>query len=582
MASPRFAENIAAARRVIALARPPAAWLVVLAVTLIGVALLNTVSPLFTGKIVDALHANSPQLAFRELTIYATAMVLFGVASLANSYASSAFRESIARNLRLMLLEKVLRARLDSATSLSLGEITTRVSGDILDLCSKLEYALFPTIRSVFDLIAAAAMMLTLDTKLALLSFALVAGAAVPMRIALPRLTAIAQEQAKLRDRLGSAVNETANLSALALLRNERARAREIGHFRALAEALRSLKLKETWIGGVASFATMLFNVMAPTVILAIGIVMAMHNQITVGTIISFIIFQGRLSAPFLGLAGLPMQLANIAVLANRLLDVADLEEETSGDVPFADGDLQMERLVIVREGRTILNDAQLSIPQGAHAAIVGPSGSGKSTLATLVSRLFDPHEGVVRIGAHDVRTFELASLREAVALVGQDPLIFDASLLENLTYTNPGAPSEVIANAIEVCALREVVARLPEGMETRLGQRGFRLSGGERQRICLARALIQGPQVLVLDEALTGVDIETEARIVGDIRRLMRDRTLVVITHRLVSVVDFDPIILVENGRVTTQGTHAYVRETSAWYRTTFETASTYLEAAI
>jgi ABC-type multidrug transport system fused ATPase/permease subunit len=184
------------------------------------------------------------------------------------------------------------------------------------------------------------------------------------------------------------------------------------------------------------------------------------------------------------------------------------------------------------------------------------------------LSRLYDPDGGSIAIGGVDLRAFSLDSLRSSVSIVAQDSLVFDASFHDNVTFMSPDADAAQIERVLATCRLEDVLARLPDGMDAMLGQRGFRLSGGERQRICLARALLQRPDCLVLDEALTGVDVEMERAILGDLRVLFEGRTLVVVTHRLSSISGFDQIVLFENGTVAAQGTHDEMRRSSEWYR--------------
>jgi ATP-binding cassette subfamily B protein len=564
----RTESSLAAARRLAAVGKPPLWWGAGVIATLVVSAALGTLPPLFTGRIVDALQALNAKLAMQELAAFVAVTLIAGIASFANTYSSTVFREAIARNLRVFMMHKLLRARLGGLEKLTLGEIANRINVDVHELCSRFEYSLFPSLQGICALIATAAVMLALDYRFALISFAAVAFGVLPTKLTTARYTALQRQELKVQDELAGALNESATLSALALLRNARAAARESAAYAGLADRSRHLRLSSSLLSGIAGFATTLVNLAGPIAVLALGAYLLLHHAVSVGTIVTFLMYQARLYGPFAGLSVLPLQLASIGVTAGRVLEIADLEEETSGDRPFVAGDVALSGVSVVRERRTIVNDANVHVPHGARAAIVGASGSGKSTIAMLLLRLHDTAAGTLRIAGHDVRDIDLARLREAVAVVAQDPLIFDTTLLENLTYTNPLATRSAIDRAVRLCRLDEVVARLPEGLDARLGQRGFRLSGGERQRICLARALLQDPEILVLDEALTGVDVETEARIVADLRDELHGKTLIVITHRLASIEEFDPIVVVEEGEITVQGTHAEACAASQWYR--------------
>lgn len=555
--------------RTMAAARPPLHWLAIVAFGFAIGALLGALPPIYTGRIIDALQHADPAGAFRGLGVYMALTLAYGLVSAGGSYASTGLREAIVRNLRLALMAKLHRARFASLTAVTLGEISNRVMGDTEALCNQLEYSVLPTVAGITSIVATVAVMFSQNVQLSLLSIAVVATTVLPLRLVTSRLAAMQKRISAMRDDLCGRVNETASLSALTILRNARASQTQAQQLGVLTAAIRSMRLSQSAIAGAANFATTLLNVIGPALVLALGTRLLMqHNIASVGVIVSFLMFQGRLSGPVSGLSTLPMQIASVGVIAQRLLEVFELPEETSGQQNLQTGALQFHRIEVARGERTILREVTCTVTPGAHTAIVGPSGSGKSTLAALALRLYDPERGMVRIASSDLRDIVLPQLRSAVALVPQDPLIFDTTLRENLTCTNPSASRDVIARAIELCALEEVVRRLPNGFEERLGQRGFRLSGGERQRICLARALVQEPQILILDEALTGVDVEMERRIIAGVRSVCRERILIAVTHRLTTIADFDQILVLEHGELAAQGTHEDVRRQSTWYR--------------
>ena len=582
MVSSRFRKSLAAIATVIKNAQAPLPWLLAVAGGFVLVALLGALPPIFTGRIVDALQHLRATDAMYQLGLYVAVTIGYGVVGGFSTYATAALREALVRNLRLALMAKLQRARFDELSAITLGEVATRITADIEMMCNQLEYSVLPTLQGAISIAATAAIMLTQNVPLSIVSFTLVAFVIIPLRVVTPRLAAMQKDYSSMRDDLCGTVNETANLGAQALLRNVRAAARERTLLRDLVDRMRRMRLAQTALGETANLATILLNVLGPVAILGVGTYLLLHHQIaSIGVIITFLMFHGRLAGPFAGLSSLPMQIASVGVLANRLVDIFGLREEVSGAAIFANGTIDMREIRIARDGRTILDGASVSIPRGGRIAIVGPSGSGKSTLAMLPLRLYDPDSGSVRIGGQGVSDFDLGDLRNAVALVSQDPLIFDTSLYENLTYTNPSVSQERVLEAIDFCLLGDLVATLPEGLQTRLGQRGFRLSGGERQRICLARAILGDPQILILDEALTGVDAESEATITAGLRERLVAGTLVVVTHRLRAIAEFDSIIVVEGGRVSAQGTDAELCATSDWYGNAVRFARTPLEVA-
>jgi ATP-binding cassette, subfamily B, bacterial len=581
MLSQRFRDSIAAVRCVLSHAKPPLGWTLASMACFLAVASLGVFPPLFTANIVDALQRRDVAVAFHALAAYVAVSLLFAVAQFASSYATGCLRETLVVNLRVALMAKLRSASFAELTTLTLGEIANRIANDIEMLCNQLEYCTVPLIQGVVSIVAVAIAMLTQNVELSLVSFGLVALVLVPIRLVTPKLSAQQKRISAMRDDLCGTINETANLSALALLRNQSAAKREGARLLDLVWRTRAARLKQMVTAEWASLATTGLSLLGPIAILGIGATLLVEHKLqSLGIIIAFLMFYARLAAPFGSMSGLSLQVSAIGVVAHRLMDIFNLDDEVSGDAGFELDVLALRAVSVVRGGRTLLDDVDLRVERGCHAAIVGPSGSGKSTLATLIPRLYDATAGDVTIGGERIGDLRLESLRESVALVSQDPLIFDTSLLENLTYTRPDAPLGDVLYAIEIAGLEDVVARLSDGLDTRLGQRGFRLSGGERQRICVARALVQRPDVLVLDEALTGVDVEHEMQILRAIRSFMKGRTMIVITHRIGSVAEFDPIFVMERGRIRARGSHEDLRAGDAWYRAVTDSARVYAEA--
>jgi ATP-binding cassette subfamily B protein len=546
-----MASNRSNVWRALSASRPPAGLIAATAAGFILSAVLGALPPLFTGRIVDALQRLDATGAMRQLAAYVGLTLCAGCVQAAGAFASAALRESVVRNLRLALMNKLYKARLDDLAGVTLGEIANRVMGDTENLCNQLEFAFLPTLSGIATVIATAVVMVRANWQLALISLCLVSATMIPLKIVTPILTGMQKRISAMRDDLCGIVNETATLSALSILRNALASSRQTGVLASLTAALRGLRMRQSAAAQAGTFGTTLLSLMGPVAILAVGTQMLLTHRVgSVGILVAFLMFHSRLAGPVSSLTTLPMQLASLSVIACRLLDIFDLRDESSGNAAFQPGNIGLHQVEVRRNGRTVLS-ADIEVPEGDHVAIVGPSGSGKSTLTALLLRLYDPDCGAVRIGKRELREFDLAELRASVAIVSQDPLVFDTTLLENVTYTNPGAPLSDVQRALRICALEPVVERLPQGMSTRLGQRGFRLSGGERQRICLARALVQQPKILVLDEALTGVDVEMESAIIDAIRKEWLGRTLLVVTHRPSIAALFDRVIQVDDSRV-------------------------------
>jgi ATP-binding cassette subfamily B protein len=248
----------------------------------------------------------------------------------------------------------------------------------------------------------------------------------------------------------------------------------------------------------------------------------------------------------------------------DRIFSFLDLRAEIR-DAPdaralsSARGEIAFDRVTlrVGEPGARLLDEVSLTIPAGQTVAIVGPSGAGKSTLAAMIPRLWDPTEGAVRLDGHDLRALTLASLRAHIGVVTQETILFHASALENIRYGRPEASREDVERAARAAQVHDVIAALPQGYDTPIGDRGYRLSGGERQRLAIARAILKDPRVLILDEATSSLDAHNERLVQDALRPLLEGRTALVITHRLATVRDADRILVMSRGRVVEEGTH-------------------------
>ena len=257
---------------------------------------------------------------------------------------------------------------------------------------------------------------------------------------------------------------------------------------------------------------------------------------------------------------------AGLDIVISRLTQIIELPEESSGAEAFQPGDVRFEDVRLSRGSHDILRGITITLRRGKLIAVVGSSGAGKSTLASMIVRLYDPDRGTVSLGPTDLRNLRLESLRSAVSIVASDSMILDCSLLDNLTLASDDDNNARIQRAIEIVRLDELLSRLPEGLNARLGSTGVRLSTGERQRICLARAILQDAQIVILDEALTGVDLETERDIMRDVRDAFPDRTILVITHRLEFLSSFDEVIVMHEGGIALRGAPYELERSKHW----------------
>ena len=535
------------------------------------------VPAILTGRLFDALYRPDALQHVARLAVWFGAVtIVLGAASLALNYAFSVTRERFAFTARIAMMETLQHAQIEATSQLTFGEVTNRIVSDVEHLANQMQYWWGPLLQSTFAVGATVVAMFVLDARMTAVALAVTALAFVPGIVSMRRMHATSRAQAAAKDAMSGHIAESASLSALMLLRHPVAAAHDLRRLRAAGEDVRRYGLAQDRLTAAVSFANTIAGTLGPAAVLVFGAWLVVQHAMTAGTIVTFLILQGRLGAPASVLSNAPNWYAIARVTATRLLEIFILPRERGGAQAFSAGAIVARGVSVSRGESVVVRGVDFTIAAGAHVALAGPSGAGKSTLAMLLTRFIDPSEGELSIGTVRIADISLDALRANVVIVAQDPLVLDTTLRQNLTFAAPDATPQAIDDAIELCGLREVVDSLPDGLDTRLGQRGFRLSGGERQRICLARAVLQGPRILVLDEALSGVDMELEGRILAHLRKRMRDKTLIVITHRLPAIADFDDVLLLESGRVTMHGPHAQLLAASAWYRTAFERGDT------
>jgi ATP-binding cassette subfamily B protein len=468
---------------------------------------------------------------------------------------------SVLFDMRLALYRHLQRLSPRFYARTPLGEVLARVNNDVAEIQRVAAEALLAWTGNILFLAGSLAAMFWLDARLALVGVAL-----VPLSVwALTKLRAhVADRVRRVREAsagIGSFLIET--LQAVRLVVTSNAQARELDRFaRKNADFVDALMSMQLWSYAAGA---------APGLILSLGyagvFVYGGHRVIdgtlSLGAFVAFMAYQMRLLQPVQALMGLYASLATVQVSLARVQELL----EARPDVTEPESPVRLEQLagriefagVSIDLGRgDVLRNVSFAVAPGELLAIVGPSGSGKSTIADLLVRLIDPDAGVVRIDGHDLRSVSLADLRRHIVLVDQEPFVFHASIAENIRYGRPEASDDEVRAAAQWAGIDEFAARQPDGYATIVGERGAALSAGERQRLAIARALISTPDVLVLDEPTAALDPATERHIVGEYRRLMLGRTVVVITHRLAVAEAADRVLRVADGGVVEVRAHA------------------------
>lgn len=349
----------------------------------------------------------------------------------------------------------------------------------------------------------------------------------------------------------------------------------EVHRYNSLAWQQYAIARKRAGLASAVQAATMLIGLGGLAVFLWYGGTAVLNGSLSIGTLTTIVIYIVVLSQPFISLSSLYGQFQISLGAAERIFDLLDqpitLHDEPGAQaLPPVQGHLRFDKVNFSYDGQvTVLHDVSFDVPQGQVVALVGPSGAGKTTIANLIPRFFDVQSGSITIDDYDVRHVQMKSLREQIGIVLQEPVLFGATVRENIAYGRLDATGEEIEAVAIAANAHEFITQLPKGYDTLVGERGVKLSGGQRQRIAIARALLRNPRILILDEATSSLDNESERLVQEALERLMRNRTTIVIAHRLTTVQNADNIIVIEKGHIIEQGNHeALLKREGTYYR--------------
>ena len=551
------------ARRVFAYIRPYWRSLAfVLALSLAGTALALVLPYLFRAFVDRALLGRDAavlvQLVVLFFTITLASFVLNVVSGLRYTKASA----DILFDMRLALYRHLQALSPRFYARMPLGQIVSRLNSDISEIQRVATEIALAWVSNVLFLIGTVVILLYLDrllflASLAVLPFAL--WALVRYRAKLEgSITVLREESAAI----GTFLIDT--LQAMKLVVGMNAQDREAARFRArndsFVDSLMTMRRLTYLAGGLPGLLLSLGS----AAVFLLGGWRVIEGVITMGTLVAFVAYQVRLLGPIQGMMGLYTGVATARVSLKRVHEIFDapievVESPDAQPLSSARGELQFRNVTFSFDrGTPVLDRVNLAVAQGEHLAIVGASGVGKSTIAELLARQLDPDNGAVMLDGHDLRTLKLSDVRRHVVVVDQDPFVFNTSIEDNVRFARPGATEGDVREAITASGLADLIARLPEGARTVVGERGRALSAGERQRLAVARAFLADPAVLVLDEATGALDPATEAQVVAGYEAAMRGRTTVVITHRLALAQRADRIIVLSGGTIVENGTPA------------------------
>ncbi len=588
------------ARRVMGYAHAYRGLINVFLVLVVVSSLLVVATPLLLKQIVDdGVLKGDAGLVVRLALIVALLALLDTVLGLAMRWCSARIGEGLIYDLRTQVFGHVLDQPIGFFTRAQTGALVSRLNSDVIGAQQAFTSVLAGVVSNALSLVVILVAMFGLSWQLTLASLVLVPFFLLGAKVMGRRLAGFTRESMTLNADLGSRMTERFNVAGALLVKLFGDPSTERAQYAQRAAAVRDIGVKIAMNRSVFLNLLTLVAALATAMVYGAGGVLAIDGALTVGTLLALVALLSRLYAPLTALSNVRVDVMTAMVSFERVFEVLDLRpliteapdpqslpehepvsvelENVAFAYPSAD-EISLASLEVTasgdrRGGALVLRDVSFTAAPGMHVALVGPSGAGKTTITSLVARLYDPTSGVVRLGGIDARHIALSSLRESVGVVTQEAHLFHDTIAANLRYARPSATDDELIAALKAAQVWELVERLPEGLDTVVGDRGHRLSGGEKQRLAIARLLLKGPGLVVLDEATAHLDSESEVAVQQALDTALAGRTALVIAHRLSTIRGADMILVIDEGRVVEAGRHEQLLAAGGLYSDLYET---------
>jgi ABC-type multidrug transport system fused ATPase/permease subunit len=569
--------------RVATFARPYWRRLLVFLVLTVVSAVLAVSSPLLAGKVVDAIigKGNVSVVVWLALAIAGLAIADSGL-GLAERWQSARIGEGLILDLRRAVFEHVQRMPIAFFTRTRTGALVSRLNNDVIGAQRTFTATLSGLVTNVIQLVLSLVVMMTLSWQVTLLALVLLPVFVLPARRLGRRMAGLQRDAANLNAGMTTQMTERFSAPGATLVKLFGRPDVEAEDFGRRAGRVRDIGVRTAMLTRWFLTSLTLVSALAQALVYGLGGWMALRGDLAPGTVVALALLLTRLYSPLTALANVRVDVMTALVSFERVFEVLDIEpmiteKPTARTVPaggvsvefddvrfgypsadkYSLASLEDVATLDSRGGEEVLHGVSFRAEAGQMIAIVGSSGAGKSTIGSLLPRLYDVDSGSVRLSDVDVRDLTFASLRETVGVVTQDGHLFHDTIRANLVYVRPGATDEEIWHALDRSRLGELVRDLPDGLDTLVGERGYRLSGGERQRLTIARLLLAQPKVIILDEATAHLDSESEAAVNEALATALEGRTALVIAHRLSTVRAADQILVLEHGVIVERGTH-------------------------
>lgn len=594
--------------RVLTYAKPYKVHVAVVLVTIVVISFLTLVPPLLIRSLIDTAIPDSDLRLVTFLGLGMVAVPLInGVIGVVQRRATAKMGEGIIYDLRRQLFDHLQRMSLGFFTNTKTGELMSRLNSDVIGAQQAVTSTFVSLVANVVTVVATIFIMTRLEWRLTLLAVSILPLFILASRKVGKRLRDVRRQQMAANAEMNSVMQETLSVSGALLVKLFGRSDFENDRFAVYASEVRDLGVTQATIGRWFFMALGLVSALGTAVTFWLGAVFVINGSLTIGTIVALSAYLGSLYGPMSALANARVEFTTSLVSFERVFELLDMpidvrESQNPADVSDIEGRVEFDDvwftyddgsasgLESVRRfgwgdtgqteggeqrqpGGWALRAVSFTVEPGEMVALVGPSGAGKTTSTYLVPRLYDTSRGRVLIDGIDVREIPTSALAHAVGVVTQETYLFHDTIEANLRYAKPEAALHELRAAAEAANIAEFIDSLPEGMATRVGERGYRLSGGEKQRIAIARVILKNPSVLILDEATSHLDARSEALVQQALERIMENRTSLVIAHRLSTVLNADKIVVIDNGQVQEVGTHAELLSQSGLYSMLFET---------
>jgi ATP-binding cassette, subfamily B, bacterial len=612
-------------RRIASYAKPYRGILAVFLLVTSVDSVVTVLVPLLLGATVNAIIRRDTGLVLGIAAGVAGLALLDALFGIAQRWYSSRIGEGLIYDLRTQVFRHVQRQPIAFFTRAQTGSLVSRLNSDVIGAQQALTSTLSSVVSNALTLMLVLATMFYLSPLVTVVALVLVPFFIIPAQLTGRRLQRLSRESMQLDAAMGSTMTERFNVAGAMLVKLFGRPEEESEIFAGRAARVRDIGVVTAMYGGALFIALTLLASMATAVVYGLGGGLVIHGVFKLGALVSLAALLSRLYGPITSLSNVQVDVMTALVSFDRVFEVLDLKpliQDRPAAVPLpryapsgsrtgngteagqmapeiqfdhvsfrypAASEVSLASLESIalpapehaEPGKDVLSDVSFRAPTGQLTALVGPSGAGKTTITYLVARLYDPDTGAVRIGGDDLRDVTQGSLHEVVGVVTQDAHMFHDTIRANLAYAKPDASERELTDACRAAQIWDMIRALPDGLDTVVGDRGYRLSGGEKQRIALARLLLKAPTVVVLDEATAHLDSESEAAVQRALKTALAGRTSLVIAHRLSTIRDADQILVIEAGQVRERGRHEELLAAGGLYAELYRTQFAHQEPA-